>query len=48
MALARTLSQSVFSIGTSTSKVTEDNTEESKEEDDSKEENKEQAVIEGM
>jgi hypothetical protein len=38
----------VFSIGTSTSKVTEDNMDKSKEEDDSKEENNEQAVIEGM
>jgi hypothetical protein len=48
VALARTLAQLVFSIGTSTSKVTEDDMDESKEEDNSKEENKEQAVIEGM
>jgi hypothetical protein len=48
VASERTLAQSVFSIGISTSKVTEDNMDESKEEDNSKEENKEQAVIEGM
>jgi hypothetical protein len=48
MALARTLAQLVFSIGTSTSKVTEDNMDKSKEEDDSKEGFKEQAVIVGM
>jgi hypothetical protein len=52
IASARTLAKSVFSIGTMTSKVTEDDMDESKEEDDSKEEcpkNKEQrVVIKGM
>jgi hypothetical protein len=39
VALAKTLPKSVFSIGTTTSKVMEDVMDESKEEDDSKEEN---------
>jgi hypothetical protein len=47
-ALARTLAQLVFSIGKSTSKVTEDDMDKSKEEDNSKEEHKQKAVIEGM
>ncbi len=48
VALARTLAKLVFSIGTSTSKVKEDDMDKSKEEDDSKEESKKQEVIEGM
>ncbi len=37
VALARTLAKSAFSIGTTTSKVMEDNMDKSKEEDNSKE-----------
>jgi hypothetical protein len=48
VALARNLAQLVFSIRTSTSKVTEGDMDKSKEEDNSKEENKEQAVIDGI
>ncbi len=48
VALARTLTQLVFSIGTSTSKVMEEDMDKSKEEDNCKEENKEQAIMQGM